>query len=158
MAADSSERAWDLMDKISTCMLLTMAAGEVHARPMAGMVRREEDAVYFLTNFDSGKLTDITGNPAVQLLFVDPGSQRYVALKGRAEISDDRETIRALWTPFAKAWWDNPDDPDIRVVRVTPESAEFWDSPGKIASYAAMLAAAVTGTKPKAGANKTVAL
>jgi general stress protein 26 len=81
-----------------------------------------------------------------------------VSLRGRAEVRNDRAKIRELWTPFAKAWWDGPDDPEIRVVVVKPESAEFWDSPGKIAAYAAMLTAAVTGAKVPVGENKTVPL
>jgi hypothetical protein len=39
-----------------------------------------------------------------------------------------------------------------------PDSAEYWDSPGKVAAYAAMLTAAVTGARPKVGDNETVEL
>jgi len=39
----------------------------------------------------------------------------------------------------------------IRVLKVTPDDAEFWDSPGTIISYAKMAAAAVSGTRPELG-------
>jgi general stress protein 26 len=162
MAADAADhaedRAWELMEKIGMCMLITTAGSEVRARPMAASVKRDDHAVYFLTNADSAKAGDIATDPAVTLAFADASGQKYVSLRGSADVTDDRALIKSLWTPFAKAWWDSPDDPEIRAVRVTPESAEYWDSPGKIASYAKMLTAAVTGARPKVGDNETVDL
>jgi general stress protein 26 len=158
MASEPTTRVWELMEHFTIAMLITATGSEVHARPMGVTVKRDEDALYFLTNVDSGKAGDIGINPTVTVLFVDQSGQKYVSLRGRAEVRNDRAKIRELWTPFAKAWWDGPDDPEIRVVVVKPESAEFWDSPGKIAAYAAMLTAAVTGAKVPVGENKTVPL
>ena len=36
---------------------------------------------------------------------------------GAARVLNDRARIRDLWTPAAKAWWEGPDDPRIRVFR-----------------------------------------
>ncbi|HZY67338.1 MAG TPA: pyridoxamine 5'-phosphate oxidase family protein, partial [Devosia sp.] len=55
-----------------------------------------------------------------------------------------------------KAWWDDENDPDIRLLTVTPETAELWDSPNKAIAFSAMLVSAVTGAKPKMGDNATV--
>jgi hypothetical protein len=63
-------------------------------------------------------------------------------------VQNDREKIRDLWATPAKAWWDNPDDPSIRILKVTPSSAEYWDSPGTVISYIKMAAAAVTSSNP----------
>jgi general stress protein 26 len=158
MAGEPIDRVWELMEHFTIGMLVTVAGENVRARPMAATVKRDEEAVYFLTNADSVKAGDIAANSAVAVLFVDAGGQKYVSLRGDAEVRDDRAKIREIWTPFAKAWWDGPDDPEIRVVAVKPVSAEYWDSPGKIAAYAAMLASAVTGAKPAVGENETVAL
>jgi general stress protein 26 len=158
MSSEPHDRAWELMEKFTIATLITTIGSEVRARPMGATVTRKEDAIYFLTNVDSTKASDIAANPQVTVLFVDDDGQKYVSLRGRAEVQNDREKIKELWTPFAKAWWDGPEDPEIRVVKVKPESAEYWDSPGKIAAYATMLTAAVTGAKPKVGENKTVSL
>jgi general stress protein 26 len=58
----------------------------------------------------------------------------------------------------AKAWWDSAEDPNIRILKVTPDDAEFWDSPGNVISYVKMAAAAVTGSRPNLGDNRKVAL
>ncbi|MDE1995342.1 MAG: pyridoxamine 5'-phosphate oxidase family protein, partial [Rhizobiaceae bacterium] len=64
--------------------------------------------------------------------------------------------IRDLWATPAKACWDNADDPSIRVLKVTPSFAEYWDSPGTVMSYIKMAAAAVTHTRPAMGDNARV--
>lgn len=96
--------------------------------------------------------------PTVSLGFVDQGGSDYLALSGQAVVSNDREKIRELWTPFAKAWWDSADDPDIRLITVTPENAELWDGPSKLIAGALMLTAAVTGAKPAVGDHGAVRL
>jgi len=44
------------------------------------------------------------------------------------------------------------------VLKVVPEDAQHWDSPGTVVSYAKMIAAAVTGSRPDIGTNRKVAL
>jgi general stress protein 26 len=88
----------------------------------------------------------------------DTSGQNYVSLAGRAEISRDPTKIRELWGTPAKAWWNSPDDPNIRVITVTPIAAEYWDAPGKTAAYIKMATAAATGTRPNMGENRKVAM
>lgn len=156
--AEPVERIWELMDKIGTCMFITHRGSQMHARPMSAIVRPDEDAIYFLTDVDLPKDDEIEANPAVALAFSDPSSQKYVTLNGHAEVSADHDKIVELWSPAAKVWFDNADDPRIRVLRVTPEEAEYWDSPGKVAAYATLMAAAVTGAKPDLGENRKVTM
>jgi Pyridoxamine 5'-phosphate oxidase like len=70
----------------------------------------------------------------------------------------DRAKISELFSTPAKALWDSAEDPNIRVLKITPEDAEFWDSPGSVISYVQMAAAAVTGRRPDLGDNRKVAL
>ncbi|MBV9062263.1 MAG: pyridoxamine 5'-phosphate oxidase family protein, partial [Alphaproteobacteria bacterium] len=56
----------------------------------------------------------------------------------------------------AKAWWDSAEDPNIRVLKVTPEEAEVWDGPGRLVATAKMLAAAATNTRPDVAKPRTV--
>lgn len=152
------DRAWELMKGISICSLVTDRKDRVHSRPMAATVDKEEHAIYFLTDVDGVKDDEIEENPKVSLIFSDIGHQKYVHVDGTATVSEDREKIREIWTPFAKAWWDSPEDPSIRLLRVAPRSAEYWDSPGTIVAYATMLKAAVFGGEPEPGENKKVPL
>ncbi len=51
---------------------------------------------------------------------------------------------------------DSAEDPSIRVLKVMPSSAEYWDSPGTVISYIKMAAAAVSNTRPDMGENAKV--
>lgn len=155
---DDVDRAWHLMKKIGFCMLSTHDGEDIRARPMAAHVDREGHAIYFLTDADSHKDEDIARNPNVGLAFADPGDQKYVTLSGRAAISNDRQMIKALWSTPAKAWWNSPDDPSIRVLKITPKDAQYWDSPGTVVSYVKMFAAAVSDSRPDVGNNAKVNL
>ncbi len=69
-----------------------------------------------------------------------------------------RTAINELWSTPAKAWWDSPDDPNIRVLKVVPDDAQFWEGPGKVVSTVKMAVAAMTGNRPDLGDNKKVAM
>ncbi len=95
---------------------------------------RVDNAVYFLTDVASHKDEEFARSPNVCLAFADSKAQKYVSISGTAQIQNDREKIRELWATPAKAWWDDADDPSIRLLKVTPSSAEYWNSPGTVVS------------------------
>lgn len=158
MAESEQDRVWALMKKISICLLTTWTGEKLRCRPMDARVRREEGRIYFLADVRHHKDDEIARYPQMMLGFADTGAMKYVSLSGNALISNDRAKIKELWEPTAKAFWDSPDNPDIRLLTVTPDSAEYWDSPGSVVSYVKMAVAAVTGSKPDLGDNKKVAM
>lgn len=137
-------------------MFSTLEGGQIRSRPMAAYVRPEEGAIWFLTDADSAKDEEVARNPQVNLAFADTGSNTYVSVSGTAAVSNDREKIRELFSTPAKAWWDSPDDPANRVLKVTPSEAEYWDSPGKVRAYIRMAAAAVSSARPAMGDHESV--
>ena len=161
MASDAGrdiDRVWDLMKKIGFAMLVTRDGEKLRARPMSAYLDRDSNAIYFLTDARRHKDEEIARNPNVNLSFADAGSQKYVSVSGTAAVSNDRAKIRELFSTPAKAWWDSAEDPNIRVLKISPDDAEFWDSPGTVISYVKMAAAAVTGTRPDIGENRKVAI
>lgn len=153
-----TDRAWELMEKIGFAMLVTQDGGKLRSRPMSAYVDRKADAVYFLTDARQHKDDEIQQNPNVNLAFADASDQKYVSVSGTAAVSNDRAKIKELFTTTAKAWWDNADDPNIRVLKFSPEEAEYWDSPGTVISYVKMATAAITGSRPDIGTNRKVAI
>jgi general stress protein 26 len=65
-----------------------------------------------------------------------------------------------LWKPELKAWFpDGTDQPDLALLRLTIEKAEFWDSPGgKVAQVISFVTALVTGESADWGENKKLDL
>ena len=152
------ERIWELAKRIGVAMFVTWDGERQRARPLAANVEKDERAIYFLTDVHGEKDDQVEKFPVVTLTFSDHQHSKYVSITGKATVSNDREQIKDLWSPFAKAWWDSPEDPAIRVIKVVPQDAELWDSPGRIVTTISMLAAAVTGRTPKIGENAKVVL
>lgn len=154
--AEVNDRVWELAEKIDFCMFVTWDGERQQSRPLSSRPYRDENAIYFLVSADGHKNGQIEKFPTVNLSYADTGSMKFVSISGQAAITNDRAKIEDLWSPFDKAWWDDATDPDIRLLTVTPERAELWDSPGKLVALATMLTAAVTGAKPEFGDNATV--
>ncbi|AMJ60191.1 pyridoxamine 5'-phosphate oxidase family protein [Bosea sp. PAMC 26642] len=152
--------AWKMIEEIDLCMFVTHdGSGEqLRARPMSAHPVRDEDAIYFLTDTQGHKDEEVEINDNVCLTFADNSAYRYLSVTGTANVLDDRAKIAELWDSDAEAFWDSKDDPSIRLLRVRPAMAEFWDSPGKIVTTIKMAAAAITGSKPDIGQNRKVAL
>lgn len=151
---DGAERIWVLMNRSRICMLATRAGEAIRARPMAVHLAPAENAVYFLTDERRCKDEEIAADPNVCLAFSDDGGDDYVSVSGRATVTNDGTKIKELWALAAKAWWDSADDPNIRLLKVTPVDAEFWDGEHKAIASMKMAAAAMTGGRPDLGENK----
>lgn len=152
------QHAWDMMKKLTFAMLATRDGDTIRSRPMAATVEPDNNAIYFLTDARRHKDDEIARDHNVNLGFADASAQKYVSVSGTAAVSNDRAKIKELFTVAAKAWWDSPDDPNIRLLTVTPHEAEYWDSPGTIVSYVKMAMAAVSNTRPDLGENRKVAI
>ena len=169
--AELADKAWNLAEKIRIGLFTTWDGTQQRIRPLSAHVDRDAHAIYFLIGADGGTtLAEATSappltlaqqiekSPTVAVAFADPGASDYVSITGEAEVSNDRARIKELWSPFAKAWWDGPDDPQIRLVTVRPDNAEIWEGPSKLIAYAVMLTAAATGAKPPVGEHGAVRL
>jgi general stress protein 26 len=152
------DRVWEIAEKIKICMLTTHAAGRMRCRPMHAIADRAADCLWFVTDDRGAKDNEIGAAPDVCLAFADTHSNAYLSVTGQAELSRDPAKARELWSSEAQAWWPNgPGDPVVRVLRVVPDSAEFWDARGNAITVALKLAAArLTGGPPNLGEAKKV--
>jgi general stress protein 26 len=150
---DDISRVWNLIDKIGFCMLSIHSGEHIKARPMSAYAEPVENSIYFLTDVASDKDDEIVRWPNVCLAFADIRGQKYVSVSGAAVVIDDRELNKGLWATSAKAWWHDENHRSIRVLKVTPISAEYWDSPGTVISDIKMAAAAISDTNPDMGDN-----
>ncbi len=66
--------------------------------------------------------------------------------------------MEELWNPILKAWFPKGlDDPNITLLKVSVESAEYWDSTSStIVQVAGFIKAIVTGTNADGGENEKI--
>ena len=168
MSPDTSEdmsrpqaikRISELIKDIRIAMMATVTAeGAIHSRPMATQESDFEGELLFLTRQHSGKTDEITHDSRVTLNYVK--EHCFVTLSGRAQLSKDRATIHKLWNPMYKAWFpDGESDPEITVIRVEVDHAEYWEAPANAVMRGyQLLKAAVTKGASKVGEHQQVAL
>ena len=156
--SDDLEKLREMIKDIDFCMLTTIDEnGDLHSRPMSSNGDIEGDGdIWFFTGLSSHKVNEVSSAPQVNLSFADPDNQRYVSVTGTAELVRDRQKIEELWRPEFKIWFaKGTDDPDIALLKVSLQRAEYWDSPSSTVAFALKFAKAViTGKQPEFGENK----
>jgi general stress protein 26 len=155
---DNFDRVWDVIEKVSVCMLTTQSAGGLRARPLEARPDRDAGLIFFVTDIHSAKEAEIEVAPDVSLVFIDSGDKAYLSITGRASVIRDAEKTKAAWRKTDEVWWPGgPDDPDICLLRIEPRIAELWDGPASAAVTAFEFAKArLTGGEPKVGENRKV--
>jgi len=161
IAQDAIDKLKELIKKESMCFFCTQLTQQpITSRPMSTQEVDDMGNIWFLSSIKSDKNTEIEQNSAVQLFYSNPSSYEFVSLFGTATILTDREKIHEMWTPFAKAWFkDGKDDADISLIKVSPQSAYYWDTKNnKTISMLQMLASIVTGSTPDNGVEGTLTI
>ena len=156
------EKLRHLVKEIDFCMLTTVdESGDLHSRPMSSNGDIDADGdLWFFTNASSHKVSEIAKLPKVNVSFADPDNQRYISVSGTAQLVRDQAKIEDLWRPEFKMWFPKgKDDPEIALLRVSLEKAEYWDSPSSTIGYAlSFVSSLVTGKQPDLGENRKVNL
>ena len=68
--------------------------------------------------------------PSVGLTYAKPEDNCYVAIAGTAQIVVDAKKVQDLWIPSYQAWFPGgPNDPDLALIKVSVETAEYWSAP-----------------------------
>ncbi|QIX26664.1 pyridoxamine 5'-phosphate oxidase family protein [Nocardioides sp. JQ2195] len=138
------------------CMLTTFAPeGELHSHPMTPQRIDDDGDVWCFIDGTSESATNLIRDIRVNLAFGD--SSTWLSVAGSGVVLDDRDKIADLWNPMVEAWYpEGAESPDVRLLRVEPVSAQFWDTPGgRVTSALSFVRSKITGDRP-AGHSGTV--
>ncbi len=160
--SDDLQKLREMVKDIDFCMLTTVDEdGHLHSRPMSvnGEIDPDGD-LWFFTYGSSHKVAEIGKAPRVNASFAKPEDYRFVSMSGVADLVRDRAKIEELWKPQFKIWFpEGVDTPDIALLRINVEKAEYWDNPSsKIVQAFSFVKALVTGAEPDLGENKKLEL
>ncbi|HMM95787.1 MAG: pyridoxamine 5'-phosphate oxidase family protein [Micrococcales bacterium] len=156
---DGAAHVKELVEDQRLAMLTTVhpETGALTSRPMTLQQVDDDGTLWFLTLRESSPAHEIESTPRVNVAFAQEGA--WVSIAGRAEVRHDPEKARELWDEMVKTWFQKePEDPDVVVLRVDGETAEYWDSPGRVATVVEMVRARVSGERPDPGESHTVDL
>jgi general stress protein 26 len=158
--AEQREHLRKIINAAHSGMFVThRAGGEMHGRPMANS-KVEEDftRLWFATSRDSAKVTELNNDDRVWLGYTNSAGTEWASVNGRGRVVDDRAKIKELWEPLWKNWWEGPDDPELTLIEVKPESAEYWDMGNRLVAAVKFAIGTITGKDMTAGDNQKVNL
>lgn len=159
--AEQIAKLTDLIMAINTAMLTTVQAdGTLRSRPMQHQRVDPDGTLWYFTQASSAKADEIRQEGHVNVSYADPLHERYVSVTGDATVVRDKEKAKELWSPVLKAWFPKGlDDPDLALLRVRAERAEYWDTPSStMVQLFGMVKAMVTGKTYAPGDHEKVDL
>jgi general stress protein 26 len=155
-----------LIEGIETAMFTTRRHdGNLVSRPMATQERVSGTDLWFVTDFETHKLDDLSMDPHVNCSYFNSKSREWVSVSGVARVVKDRKRIRDLYKLDWKAWFPEqggsrdggPDDPRIALIFVDADSVVYMknDRPRPLILWE-VLKGIVTGKAPDVGNVKTI--
>jgi general stress protein 26 len=147
-AQEGRQKVRAMIQKTGVGMLTTIDGdGQFVSRPMLALLLDDDPGVYFLTHTSSAKVGQIAAQSRVALTFIGPDSV-YLSVVGRAGPLQDAALVAHLWNPTYRAWFpDGVGDPDVTVLRVAVDRADYWEAPtSRVVRLIEAVAAIVTHT------------
>jgi general stress protein 26 len=151
----------ELLQDMNVAMLTTVASdGSLRSRPMATQQGEFDGDLWFFTRASSGKVHEVEEQSRVNLAYAEPSENSYVSVSGRAELVRDRSRIEDLWSPIYLTWFPSGlEDPELALIRVEVEAAEYWDAPSsRLVQLAGFVKALATGKPYNGGEHAKVTL
>jgi general stress protein 26 len=153
-SAAKRDKLWTMIKEIKFAMFTTRhgSSGHLHSRPMTTQNKAldSDDSLWFFMSRQRDPVADLEADPAVNVVYADPGSDTYVSVSGTAALREDAAKKKELWNKITEAWFaGGPTDPDVALVQVRIVHANYWDvKSNKLVQLLAMAKAAVTGKPP----------
>ena len=157
---EAQAKLWSMIKDIKVAMMTSWDGEEMHSRPMHGYQEEFEGRLYFFTKHMSGKTDEIGHFDKLNLAYADIANNSYVSIAGRGRISADRDLMQRYWSPMVSAWFPKGlDDPDLALIEVEADSAQYWDSTSSSMRYLwEVTTANLTGRQPDMGETAKVEL
>jgi len=144
-----TEKLVEMLKDARVCMLITQEKDNdnISGRPMAMNKIDEDGTMWFFTKASSEKVDEIEESKKVSIAITNESSQNYLMIHGTATLVNDKAKMKELWSFITKAWFPlGLDDPDMRLIKVSPNEVNYWDSSSsKMAVLFNILKAIITG-------------
>jgi general stress protein 26 len=150
---ESIEKLKGLLEGIDFCMLTTIDGGKLRSRPMSTQQFEFDGELWFFTRDNTHKIDEIEADNRVNVAYSKPDDNTYVSVSGSGSLSKDRAKMEELWSPILKAWFpDGLEDPNICLLKVDVEEAEYWESTSStLVQLAGFVKAIATGQEADYG-------
>jgi general stress protein 26 len=126
---EAIEKVRELIKGIDTAMLTTVSDDGLVSRPMKTQEVEFDGDLWFLTKKDTGKFHELLRNRQVNVAYA---GKSFVSIRGEAELVESSEKMKEFWNPVYEQLLETTyDDPNLVLIKVKAETAEYWDSGSK---------------------------
>jgi general stress protein 26 len=156
---EARQQLRDRVEKIRVCMFTTADAdGSLRSRPLTTQQIEPDGTIWFFVPSTGEVAAAVAANANVNLAYADTSDGVYATLCGVAYLVQDHEKSEELWSPLVAAWFpQGPADPNLALVRVDVEEAEYWKPEGtRIGQFVSIAKAALMRTTPNEGEHREV--
>ena len=125
MKQEEIETLRELIKDVDTAMLTTATEEGLVSRPMKTQEVEFDGDLWFFTKKETNKYDEILHNQDVNVAYA---GKSYVSVRGRAEIVEDLNKKKELWSKmYEKIMQTSYDDPNVILIKVNVEAAEYWE-------------------------------
>ena len=129
---DTKKTARKILDESFIGTMATVQNGKPFSRYMTFF--NDEFTLYTATSKQTDKVDELEDNPHTHILIGYDGdgfSDAYLEVMGTVQISDDEAVKEKVWNDQMKAWFSGPEDPNLVILKVTPESMRLMNKKGE---------------------------
>lgn len=156
---EDTHKVTEMITQHRICMLTALGADEaLQSWPMTVVKVEDDGELWFFSSTSAGPVAEIGEGSQVNLSFT--GKDDWLSVHGSAVIITSEPKAREMWNEAAAAFYpDGPESKDLVLIRVRPEGAQYWESPGgAISTLFHWAKARITGEEIDAGESRTVNL
>lgn len=167
---DQLKKVVDIIRGARFAMVTSRTAdGHLVSRPLSLQETEFDGDLWFFVDRQADLLVQVTMDPRVNVAVT--GDSSWVSVSGRAEVVHDDGKAQELWNPVVASWFaaegstdapakaSGPAELGAVLVKVDGETAEYWQSTGKVRTAVSLVKARITGGGATAtGENEVVEL
>ena len=130
--AELLKAAKEIMISTGTCALITQDQNGISRVRMMDLFSPEENlTLWFGTNPNSRKVTQIKNNSSVTVYYRDKDDSGYVMIYGKAELINDQKLKNSYWKDSWKSFYPNKKESYL-LIKITPIWMEIVSPPRNI--------------------------
>ena len=129
---NSKKEALKILKESFTGTMATVQQNKPHTRYMTFF--NDEFTLYTATSKQTQKVDELEMNPHTHILIGYEGNgmdDEYLEIEGTVSISDDESMKEKVWNKHMQSWFSGPDDPNLVILKITPDSIRLMNKKGE---------------------------
>lgn len=152
---EAIEKLKSIVDQIDIGILCSFNENSdyPHAVPMSRQEVDKEGNIWYICSAESDTYKNLDKSPLVSVLYSDPKNFTFLSINGKVILTRDQQRIDRYWNKMMEGWFEKgKEDPNIRLIKVLPDDAHYWDSDTNIiATLVKMVRNSISGNNESIG-------